>query len=244
MGNLLLASSAIAGRTNPGIEAVIFDLDGVLADSEPLWTDIDAAMLAEYGVSYAGEHKQRVIGTSFPLALGFYKDTFKLRQSIEELISRRQAIAAEYYATRIEIFSDAPAVLHSLRAMKMRIGLATSSLSRLALSFLERHRIGPFFDAVVAGEEVEHGKPAPDIYWRAAHKLGVAPERCLVVEDSLAGVTAGQGAGMTVAAIPDPRFVRVEDYTERADYVLSRLSEVTALAAHLGVTQRAGTIDT
>lgn len=212
-------------------------MDGVLADSETLWTDIDATMLAEYGVSYAGEYKHNVLGTSFPLALGFYKDTFKLRQSIEELISRRQTIAAEYYATRIEIFSDAPTVLHSLRAMKLRIGLATSSLSVLALPFLERHRIIGFFDVLVTGEEVERGKPHPDIYLRAAQKLGVAPERCLVAEDSLAGVAAGKSAGMTVAAIPDPRFVRVEDYTELADYVLSRLSEVTTLASHLRVTQ-------
>ena len=121
--------------------------------------------------------------------------------------------------------------------MKLRIGLATSSVSVLALPFLERHRIGHFFDVIVTGEEVKNGKPHPDIYLRAAQKLGVAPERCLVAEDSLAGVAAGKSAGMMMAAIPDPRFVRVEDYMEPADYVLSRLSEVTTLASHLRVTQ-------
>jgi HAD superfamily hydrolase (TIGR01509 family) len=201
----------------------------VLADSEPHWDWIDADLLREHGFVYAGEHKQQVLGKSFALSLQFYKDTYGLQPTIAQLIERRQEIAADYYAQRIEAFEDAPGVLRALRARGLRIGLATSSLSKLAGSFLERYNLREFFDAVTTGEEVVHGKPHPDIYLRAAAKLDAMPEVCLVVEDSLAGVQAGRDAGMTVAAIPDPRYVDAADYNDKADYVLSRLSEVPEL---------------
>jgi HAD superfamily hydrolase (TIGR01509 family) len=214
------------------INTVIFDMDGVLADSETLWNDIDAAMLAEHGVTYAGEHKHHVLGKSFALSLQFYKDQFNLSPTIEHLIERRSAIAADYYATRIEMFPDAPHVLQTLKDKGLRTGIATSSVSTLALAFLERHKLRHFFDVVVSGEEVEHGKPNPDIYLRAAQKLDTQPAQCLVVEDALAGVQAGKSAGMTVAAIPDPLFANPRDYEGKADFILDSLGEV------LGVVER------
>ncbi|HVF10016.1 MAG TPA: HAD family phosphatase [Abditibacteriaceae bacterium] len=208
------------------IQAVLFDLDGVLADSEPLWNEIDTALLAEYGVIYGGEHKHQVLGKSFPLALAFYKDTFKLRQEVEEMALRRTAIAADFYATRIPIFPDAASVLQALRAMPLKIGLATSSVGELIKPFLARHDIMRFFHEIVTGEEVQRGKPHPDIYLRAAAKVGIAPEYCLVVEDALSGVQAATSAGMTVVAIPDPRFVDTRQYEGKTDYLLSHVGEL------------------
>lgn len=215
------------------INSVIFDMDGVLADSETLWNDIDAAMLAEHGVTYAGEHKHHVLGKSFSLSLQFYKDQFNLEPGIEHLTERRIAIATDYYASRIEMFPDAPHVLQTLRERGLRIGMATSSVSTLALAFLERHKLRQFFDTVVGGEEVEHGKPNPDIYLRAAEKLEAQPAQCLVVEDALAGVQAGKSAGMTVAAIPDPEFADARDYEGKADFILARLGEVLGVLDEL-----------
>ena len=208
------------------INTVIFDMDGVLADSETLWNDIDAAMLAEHGVTYAGEHKHQVLGKSFALSLQFYKEQFGLLCTIEHLTERRIVIATDYYASRIEMFPDAPHVLQTLRERGLRIGMATSSVSTLALAFLERHKLRDFFDTIVGGEEVEHGKPNPHIYLRAAEKLEAQPTQCLVVEDALAGVQAGKSAGMTVAAIPDPHFADARDYEGKADFILTRLNEV------------------
>ncbi len=209
-------------------EAVLFDLDGVLADSEPMWNDIDGALLAEHGVTYAGEHKHAVLGTSFQRALQFYKDTFNLRAEIEELLVRRREIALDFYATKIPMFAPSPQVLAELKEMGLRLGLATSSVGPVVLPFLERHDIKKYFDALTTGEEVERGKPDPDIYLKAAGKVHVVPEKCLVVEDALAGVQAGKSAGMTVVAIPDPRFVDVSLYPERADAVIADLGELTA----------------
>ncbi len=211
------------------IQAVLFDCDGVIADSEPMWDHIDAAMLATYGVTYTGEHKKRVLGFSFQIALQFYKDTYNLRATIEELLLRRTEVATDWYANRIPLFADVPAVLPALKAMDLRIGLATSSVGALIHPFLDRHDITRYFDAIVTGEEVTRGKPDPDIYLRAAEKGGVAPRHCLVVEDALPGIASGKSAGMRVVAIPDPRLVDVTLYEGQADYTITRLGELPEL---------------
>lgn len=225
----------IEGMQNTELQAVIFDMDGVIADSEPHWDEIDADLLREHGVEYNGEHKARVLGTSFPIALSFYKDTFALTPTVAELILRRQTIAAEYYAAKIPIFPEAASVLQRLRDKKLRVGMATSSVGALARPFLERHQLSQYFDIVVSGDEVEHGKPHPDIYLRAAQKLGVAPRNCLVIEDALSGVQAAKSAGMRVAAIPDARYIDAAQYADKADYVLESLAEVPPLVQRLAV---------
>ncbi len=213
------------------IEAVLFDLDGVLADSELLWNDIDAALLKLYGVTYGGEHKEHVIGKSFPLAMEFYCKQYELRTDMQEMLLRRKDIAATFYAERIDPFPDALHVLRELKARGFRLGVASSSVGQLVRPFLERHRMIQLFTAVVTGEAVKRGKPNPDIYLLAADQVGVAPANCLVVEDALAGIEAGKSAGMPVVAIPDPHFVDVSLYEGRADYQIEKLDQLLSLPA-------------
>ena len=113
--------------------------------------------------------------------------------------------------------------------MKLRLAVATSSVGASARPFLDRHQLTGFFEVIVTGEEVERGKPAPDIYLRAADKLGLTVDACLVVEDALPGVAAAKAAKMRIAAIPDRRFVNPREYQKKADYVLSSLQELPAL---------------
>src|SRR5919201_1295091 len=188
------------------VSAILFDLDGLLADSEPWWNEIDAKLLAEYGVTYRGEYHQDVVGVSYRLAVEFFKKTFGLSASTEEMMRRRGDIATEFFAVRVGLFPDVKEVLDELRRMKMYLAVATSSVSASALPFLDRHHLTEFFEVIVTGEEVENGKPAPDIYLRAAEKLGIRADACLVVEDALAGVAAARAANMRVVAIPDRRF--------------------------------------
>jgi len=213
------------------IRAVIFDLDGVLADSEPWWNKIDATLLAEHGVTYRGEHHRNVLGVSYRLAVEFYKKTFDLSAPTEEMMRRRGEIATEFFANRIDLFPFTKQVLEELRQMNppLRLGLATSSLSASARPFLHRHQLTPFFEVIITGEEVERGKPYPDIYLRAAEKLDVATDACLVIEDSLSGIAAAKAANMRVAAIPDSRFVHPREYESDADYLLRGLSEIPRL---------------
>ena len=211
------------------LSAVIFDLDGVLADSETGWSQIDAKLLADYGVTYRGEHHQNVVGVSYRLAVEFYKKAFGLSVTTEEMMRRRGEIAAEFFANRIDLFPKVKEVLEDLREMKLHLAVATSSVSASARPFLDRHQLTGFFEVVVTGEEVEHGKPAPDIYLCAAEKLGIPAQTCLVVEDALPGVAAAKSAKMHVAAIPDRRFVDPHEYEKQADYILGNLKELPAL---------------
>ena len=209
--------------------AVIFDLDGVLADSEPWWNQIDAKLLAEHGVSYRGEYHRNVLGVSYRLAVEFYKNAFHISASVEELMRRRGEIATDFFANRVGLFPSAKTTLEQLREMKLHLAVATSSVSASARPFLDRTGIRSLFSVVVTGDEVQQGKPHPDIYLRTAKKLGISPEACLVVEDALAGIAAGKAANMRVAAIPDRRFVDPREYEKEANYVLGSLSEIPDL---------------
>jgi HAD superfamily hydrolase (TIGR01509 family) len=213
--------------------AVIFDLDGVLADSEPWWNEIDAKLLAEHGVIYRGEHHQNVLGVSYPLAVEFYKKTFGLSVPADEMMRRRGEIATEFFANRIDLFPSVNPTLKELRQMNLHLAVATSSVSASARPFLDRHILTQFFEVIVTGEEVDRGKPHPDIYLRAAEKLNVAADACLVIEDSLSGVAAAKAANMRVAAIPDTRFVDPRQYEKTADYLLKDLQKVPALIRNI-----------
>jgi 16S rRNA pseudouridine516 synthase len=209
--------------------AVIFDLDGVLADSEPWWNQIDTKLLGEHGVGYHGEYHRNVLGVSYRVAVEFYRNAFNVSASIAELMRRRGEIAADFFANKVGLFASAKTTLKQLREMKLPLALATSSVSASACPFLERTGIRSFFSVIVTGDEVRRGKPEPDIYLHSAKRLGVFPEACLVIEDALAGVAAAKAANMCVAAIPDTRFVDRRDYEKEANYVLENLSEIPEL---------------
>ena len=208
--------------------AVIFDLDGVLADSEPWWNEIDKKLLAEYGVTYHGEYHRDVLGVSYEVAVEFYKKAFGLSVSTEEMMRRRAEIAIDVFANCIGFFPSTKEVLQELRRMNLRLAVATSSVSASARPFLNRHELTRFFDVIVTGDEIERGKPQPDIYLRVAEKLGVTADECLVIEDALPGIAAAKAAKMRVVAIPDTRFVDPREYEKEADYMLGSLSEIPA----------------
>ena len=210
-------------------QAVTFDLDGVLADSEPWWNEIDRILLAEFGISYRGEHHREVLGVSYRVAVEFYKSAFDVSAPAEQLMQRRAEIATDFFANQVRLFASAQETLEQLREMKLDLAIATSSVSTSAHPLLKRTGIRRFFEVVVTGEEVRRGKPHPDIYLHTAKKLGTVPGACLVVEDSLAGVAAAKAASMRVSAIPDLRFVNPREYEKEADYVLGDLSELPAL---------------
>jgi HAD superfamily hydrolase (TIGR01509 family) len=201
----------------------------VLADSEPWWNQIDAKLLAEHGVTYRGEYHRDVLGVSYRLAVEFYKNALHISASVEELMRRRGEIATDFFANRVGLFPFAKTTLEQLRQMKLRLAVATSSVSTSARPFLDRTGIRSLFSVVVTGDQVQQGKPHPDIYLLAANKLEISPDPCLVIEDALAGIAAGKAANMRVAAIPDTRFVDPREYENEADYVLGSLSEIPTL---------------
>src|SRR5436309_579868 len=121
--------------------AVLFDLDGVLADSEPWWNQIDAQLLAEYGVKYRGEYHREVLGVSYRIAVEFYKNAFKLSAATEEIMRRRSEIATTFFVDRIGLFRSVKEVLEQLRRMSLRLAIGTSSVGPSARPFLDRHQL-------------------------------------------------------------------------------------------------------
>jgi HAD superfamily hydrolase (TIGR01509 family) len=170
-----------------------------------------------------------VLGVSYRVAVEFYRKTFGLSVPTEELMRRRGEIAAEFFTNRIGLFPSTRGVIEELRQMNLPLAIATSSVSASARPFLDRHGLTAFFDVIVTGEEIERGKPKPDIYLRAAEKLSVSADGCLVIEDALPGIAAAKAAKMRVAGIPDTRFVDGRKYEKQADYVLRDLSEIPPL---------------
>lgn len=216
------------------IQAVLFDCDGIIADSEAYWNEIDRIHLGHYGVAdYDGQYKEHVIGKSFILSETFYKDIFKIDAPVEEMMEQRTGVAAQFYAETIPTFEGVAEVLLKLKAMNLKLALATSSVSRLILPFLQRHSIEKYFDAIVTGEMVKNGKPHPDIYLLAAEKCGVDATNSIVVEDALAGLQAGRSAGATTIAIPDARWLDPKLFEGEADHIVSTLSEVLPLVRSL-----------
>lgn len=216
------------------ILAVLFDCDGVIADSEESWNAIDREHLQHYGVpDYRGQHKPQVIGKSFLLAGGFYRDLFQIEAPLEEMIEQRTGVAAKFYGDTIPTFEGVTDVLGALRERGLKVALATSSVGALIHPFLERHDIAQFFDFVVTGEQVEHGKPHPDIYLKAAAGVDTAPGQCLVVEDALAGLQAGRSAGCRTVAIPDARWLDPKEFEGKADFQIGNIREILGIVDEL-----------
>ena len=183
---------------------MIFDLDGVLLDTEPLYTRATQAVVGEFGKTFDWALKSRMMGRDALEAARVLVATLDLPISAEEYLRRQLPIADELFRGATEI-PGAEAFVRSLHGRGQ--GLAVGTSSTLALFQLKtgHHPWFSLFSAVVAGDhpEVRALKPAPDIFLAAARAMGADPTRCLVVEDSPAGVSAARAAGMAVIAIPD-----------------------------------------
>ena len=216
------------------LQALLFDCDGVIADSEAHWNEIDREHLAAFGVpDYDGRHKEHVIGKSFALSIGFYRDAFGISADPDEMNRHRTQVASRFYAEQIPIYPGTLEVLEKCRAMNLKMALATSSVGALIRPFLVRHNIERFFDFIVTGEQVENGKPHPDIYLKAAAGVGVAPTNCLVIEDALSGLQAGRAAGARTVALPDARWLDPAQFAGQSDFLIDYLGELPPLVERL-----------
>jgi HAD superfamily hydrolase (TIGR01509 family) len=208
------------------IEAVVFDLDGVLLDSEQLWGEAREELARERGGRWH-EHAQRdMMGMSSPEWSRYMHDVIGLREPPEEISAEVVRRMGALYRERLPLLPGAEAAVERLTA-RWPLGLASSSNRPLIDLVLEVSGLGRFFAATVSSEEVPRGKPAPDVFLEAARRLEVAPERTAVVEDSENGIRAGRAAAMRVVAIPNSYFPPGDEALARADVVLRSLDELT-----------------
>jgi HAD superfamily hydrolase (TIGR01509 family) len=219
------------------IDAVVFDLDGVLLDSEQLWDEVREEIARERGGRWH-EHAQRdMMGMSSTEWSRYMHDVIGLREPPEEISAEVVRRMGERYRDGLPLLPGARAAVERLAA-RWPLALASSSNRPLIDLVLDVSGLGRFFRATVSSEEVARGKPAPDVFLEAARRLAVAPKRCAVVEDSANGILAGRAAGMLVVAIPNPHFPPGDEALAEADLVLRSLEELTPSAVESASSRR------
>lgn len=198
-----------------GKKAVIFDLDGTLVDSMWMWKDIDIEYLGRFGIALPLDLQKKIEGMSFTETAVYFKETYQLPCSIEEIKADWVEMSLRKYREEVPLKPYAAEFLELLRTNGVKMGIATSNGREMAEGCLDALCVRSFFDVVATGCEVAHGKPAPDIYLHVASLLGTSPSDCLVFEDVPAGIRAGRAAGMQVCAVQDA-FSREMEAEKRA----------------------------
>jgi HAD superfamily hydrolase (TIGR01509 family) len=216
------------------IEAVVFDLDGVLIDSEPVWEEVRRDFVASHGGHWAPDAQRRLMGMSTLEWARYLSEDLGAGLTAEEVAAQVIQEMAARYTRHLPLM---PGAVDAVRrtAGHWPLGLASSSPPVLIQTVLAAAGIEPLFVTAVSTEEVAQGKPAPDVYLMATGRMGTPPARGVAVEDSSNGLRSAGAAGLQVAAVPQPRYPPDPDALAVARVVLHDLSELTpALIAGLG----------
>jgi HAD superfamily hydrolase (TIGR01509 family) len=209
-----------------GVEAVVFDLDGVIVDSEIWWDEARRDFAAARGKTWTEEDRVAVMGANSRQ----WSRTMRRRLGVDdedELIERTivDAVVARYRQEGAPKIDGAVEAVRRIAA-GWPVAVASSAHPEVIEAALGATGLDGVFRVVVSSDEVERGKPEPDVYLEAARRLGVAPGRCLVIEDSYNGVRAGRAAGMTVVLVPNATIPPAPGTRELAHAVLDRLGDL------------------
>ena len=203
--------------TVPAIDAVIFDMDGVIVDTEPVWGSVRTEFAAGLGRARGAEDQRHVAGVSSREWAAIMRDRLGIQMPEAEI----QRAIVDAVVGRLPNIDGAVAAVRVL-AGRYPSALASCAHPEVIAAVLDETGLRDVFGAVVSADEVERGKPQPDVFLEAARRLGVAPERCLVIEDSLFGVRAGRAAGMVVVLVPNPNAPDADTAKVAADHVIAR----------------------
>jgi HAD superfamily hydrolase (TIGR01509 family) len=209
------------------IDGVIFDLDGLLLDSEQVWDAAREELANERGGRWHPQAQRDMMGMSSPEWSRYMHDVIRLPEPPDEINAEVVRRLENSYREHLPVIPGAREAVARL-AERWPLALASSSNRELIDLALELMGLTRHFEATVSSEEVARGKPAPDVYLEAACRLAVDPTRAAAIEDSHNGIRAAKAAGMRVIAIPNSHFPPDEDALARADAVLNELAELTA----------------
>jgi HAD superfamily hydrolase (TIGR01509 family) len=208
------------------IQAVVFDLDGVLIDSEQVWDAAREQLVRERGGRWHNQAQQDMMGMSSNEWSRYMHDRLGLPEPPEEINDEVVRRMIALYRDHLPLLPGAREAVERLAA-HFRLGLASSSNRPIIELVLELAGLTDLFEVAISSEEVGRGKPAPDVYLEAARRLGVGPERCAAIEDSHNGIRSAHAAGMVVVAIPNRTFPPDEEALALADVVLDSLDELS-----------------
>lgn len=185
------------------IKAAIFDLDGTLVDSMWVWEQIDIDYLSAIGHKVPNNLKDEITHLSFNETALYFKNRFKLENSVEEIINSWNTMALDYYSNKIKLKKGVSEYLKKLKENNIKIALATSNSTPLLEATLRNNGIYHYFDAITTTDEVRRNKAYPDIYLLSANKLNISPKDCVVFEDIVQAINGAKLAGMKVIAVYD-----------------------------------------
>ena len=207
------------------VDAVVFDLDGVIVDSEHVWDEVREELARERGGRWHDRAQTDMMGMSSPEWSRYMHDVIGLAESPAEIDAEVVRRMLDRYTEQLPLVDGAVEAVSRL-AGSFRLALASSSNRPVIDAVLEVSGLAPLFEATVSSEEVARGKPAPDVFLEAAARLAVDPGGCAAVEDSGNGIRAAHAAGMRVLAIPNRRYPPPDDALALADVVLDSIAEL------------------
>jgi len=208
------------------IEAVVFDLDGVLVDSEHVWDEVREELARERGGRWHEGAQADMMGMSSPEWSRYMHDVIGLPEPPDEINREVVERMLARYREELPLIAGAIAAVERL-APGFRLAVASSSNRPLIDAVLDAAALTPRFELTVSSEEVARGKPAPDVYLEAASRLGLAPARCAAVEDSANGIRSAHAAGLRVIAVPNTRYPPAADALALADATLPSLADLS-----------------
>ncbi|RGC68340.1 Phosphorylated carbohydrates phosphatase [Micromonospora sp. MW-13] len=207
-------------------DAVVFDLDGVIVDSEPVWEEVRRAYVAAHGGGWQPDTQRRLMGMSTGEWARYLSGELGVDRTAEQVATEVVDEMTRRYAQRVPVIDGADRVVRLLAA-RWPLGLASSSPTRLIAAALAATDLTDAFGATLSTEETAHGKPAPDVYLAVARRLGVDPARCVAVEDSSNGVRSAAAAGMRVVAVPHGAYPLDPDAERLAAVVLPAVGDLS-----------------
>jgi HAD superfamily hydrolase (TIGR01509 family) len=207
------------------IEAVVFDMDGVLVDSEELWSEAREQLVRDRGGRWREGATQAMQGMSSLEWSAYMRDELGVDLSPQDISAAVVKRMTDLYQQRLPLIDGAVEAVRAL-AQRYRLGLASSANREIIDLALDLSGLVSCFAAAVSSEEVPRGKPAPDVYLEAARRVGVAPDRCAAVEDSSNGLRSAAAAGMAVIAVPNRAFPPAHDALDLAAVVIASLREL------------------
>lgn len=214
------------------IHALIFDMDGLIVDTEPLYWDVARQLARRYGSSVTDATLRRMMGRSRLESMRIFTEDCAITQiAPEDLLIEREQLMLDRYAAGMKPMPGLHEILARFRA-SLHYAVATSSPRKFADVLLSSLQIVNEFEMIQTGDEINNGKPNPEIYLKCMSRLSLAGSDCIVLEDSHAGAQSGKRAGATVIAVPSP-LTAVEDFSTTADYRVSNLNEAADLIAKI-----------
>jgi HAD superfamily hydrolase (TIGR01509 family) len=208
------------------IEAIVFDLDGLLIDSEQVWSDVRRELVIERGGEWHDGAQQEMMGMSSIEWSRFMSEELRVPMPPDQISEEVVRRLASRYRSRLPLLPGAREAVGRLAA-RWPLGLASSSNRQLIDLVLEVADLVSCFEVTLSSEEVARGKPAPDVYLEAARRLGIEPSHCAAIEDSHNGMLSASAAGMQVIAIPNRTFPPGEEALATAARILHSLAELT-----------------